>query len=113
MTVAVLGDVRAAGENPVALGPQALVERTDGRHLIRGGGAGLELQVGSEGLVVDHGNEVLHHGASPVSWAARGGRPLTLLTNAAASIRHRLPDFFKGPGLLPHAMILLGLRSWF
>src|SRR5947208_2519970 len=59
--------VRAATrENPVALGDQSFVERADGRLPVRAAGIA---------LVVDHGNQVLHLGSSPVvlgrpSWAA-------------------------------------------
>ena len=44
--------------------------------------------------IVEHGNQVLHFGSSPVVWGAPGGQPLTLTTNSPAPIRHRLPDFF-------------------
>jgi hypothetical protein len=52
------GRREAAGEDPVALGLEPVVERVDGSHLGRGGGAG---------LVVDHRNQVLHLGSSPVA----------------------------------------------
>ena len=62
----------AGGEDPVALGLEPLVEHVDGRRLGRGGQAG---------RVVDHGNQVLHLGSSPVVIAVRFsrrscGRPL-------------------------------------
>ena len=81
------GRREATGEDPVALRLEPVVEHVDGRHLVRGGEAG---------RVVDHGNQVLHLGSSPVVRGAPRGRPLTPATNTSAPIRHRLPDFFRG-----------------
>ena len=53
---------RPAGEDPVALGDEAVVEHVDRRHLGIGG---------EVGAVVEHGNQVLHLGPSPVE----SGRP--------------------------------------
>src|SRR6204780_2954445 len=75
------------GEDTETLGPEAVVEHNDRSHLVRGG---------EVGRVVDHGNQVLHLGSSPVVRGAPRGRPLTSATNTSAPIRHRLPDFFPG-----------------
>lgn len=83
----------SAGEEPVAIGLQAIVERIDGRHFVCGGGASLELGVGSAGLVVNHGKHVLHLGSSPLVRGHQRGRPLTHTTNASAPFGHRLPNF--------------------
>ena len=80
------GRREAAGEDPVTLGLEPVVERVDGSHLVRGGEAG---------RVVDHGNQVMHLGSSPVVRGAPRGRPLTPATNTSAPIRHRLPMSFK------------------
>jgi hypothetical protein len=60
------GRREAGGEDPVTLLLEPVVERVDGRLLGRGGGAG---------LVVDHGNQVLHLGSSPVARGAPRTRP--------------------------------------
>jgi hypothetical protein len=57
--------------------PEPVVEYVDGRLLGRGGGAG---------LVVDHGNQVLHLGSSPVARGALArGRRGTSRSNAGGS----------------------------
>ena len=68
MTVAVLGRREAAGEDPVAVGLEPLVERVDRGHLVR---------CGEVGRVVDHGNQVLHLGSLLWFGRAARGRPLT------------------------------------
>src|SRR6185295_10615317 len=81
------GRREAAGEDPVTLRHEPVVEHVDGRILVRS----------SEAIVVrDHGNEVLHLGTSPVVRGRPRGRPLTPATNTPAPIRHRLPDVFRG-----------------
>src|SRR5207245_1658671 len=80
-----VGRPEATGEDPVALGLEPVVEHIDGSHLVRGG------QVGR---VVDHGNQVLHLGSSPVvlgrpSWAA-----------AHPYYEHLCPDPTPPPGFL-------------
>ena len=88
MTVAALGDAEAAGEDPVALRYEPVVEHVDSRHLVRGGGVG---------RVVDHRNQVLHLGSSPVVLGALvGGRsPLlrTLLPRSDTASRITFEDF--------------------
>ena len=52
--------IEAAGEDPVALGHQPVVEHVDRSLLVRGGQAS---------VVKDHGNQVPHLGSSPVGRA--------------------------------------------
>ena len=64
---------------------EALVEHADGCHLVRGGEAG---------RVVDHGNQVLHLGSSPVVW----GRSSWAATHTC--YEHLRPDPTLSPGFL-------------
>src|SRR5262249_39115366 len=92
-----VGRPEPAGEDPVTLGLEPVVERVDGGLL------GRRLRAGA---VVDHGEQVLHVRSPPVagrpSWA-----PLTPATNASASIRHRLADLCEEHGGSGEALDLL------
>src|SRR5262249_38583970 len=80
------GRREATSEDPVTLSLEPVVERVDGRHLVRRGQAG---------SVVDHGNQVLHLGSSPVVRGALAGGPHTPATNTSAPIRRRLRISFE------------------
>src|SRR5438046_936705 len=74
------GRGEATSEDPATLRLEPVVEHVDRSLLVRGGEAG---------RVVDHGNQVLHLGSSPVVRGAPCGRPLTLLRTPLPP-RHRL-----------------------
>ena len=80
MTVAVLGGPEAAGEDPVAVGLELVVEDIDRGHLLGGGGVG---------RVVQDGEQVLRHQSHLLSSCGRPQRAaFTSTTNGAASIGH-------------------------
>src|SRR6266704_2814049 len=79
------GRREATGEDPVTLRLEPVVERVDRSHLGRGGEAD---------RVVDHGNQVLHLGSSPVVRGAPRGRA------AHPCYEHLCPDPTPPPGFL-------------
>src|SRR4029453_11014033 len=82
------GRPEAAGEAPGAVGLEPLVEGIDRGHLLRGGGAG---------LIINHRNQVLHLGSSPLA----SGRPSWAAVPRSPLLRKPLPRSDTPPKFLP------------